>query len=196
MPQFSYRFSMVAAIFLSLLGCTLLLPIPARAQSSDGAQVQFPASSSFCVACQPAFATSACQTILNSIAQGSSTPISNTTLASCQCSSTFLSVYSSCVQCFKDTNQLSLVFGSSQAPTQASLQTYCNAAVGSQGTSTTTTTTTVTITKTSGSGKPTPTSNPSNPNSAIGLKVVYEGQPLAVYSALAAIVLAYMVMLS
>jgi len=193
MPQFSYRFSMVAAIFLSLLGCTLLLPIPARAQSSDGAQVQFPASSSFCVACQPAFATSACQTILNSIAQGSSTPISNTTLASCQCSSTFLSVYSSCVQCFKDTNQLSLVFGSSQAPTQASLLTYCSA-VGPQGTTTTTTVTTVTVTETSGSGKPTSTSNP---NSAMILKVAPEGQAsTVVYSVLAAVVLAYTVMLS
>lgn len=193
MPQFSFRFNMFAAILLSLLGCTLLLPIPARAQSGDGAQVQFPTSSSFCVACQPAFATSACQTILSSIAQGSSTPISNATLASCQCSSTFLSVYSSCVQCFKDTNQLSLVFGSSQAPTQASLQTYCNT-VGPQGTITTTTVTTVTVTKTSSSGKPTSTSNPS---SAMILKAAPEGQtPTVLYSVLAAVVLAYTVMLA
>ncbi|GJJ76233.1 hypothetical protein EMPS_08592 [Entomortierella parvispora] len=192
MPLNFSQLSMIAAIFLSLAWCTLL-PIPARAQSGDGTLVQFPASSSSCVACQPAFASSACQTILNSISQGSSNPISNATLASCQCSSTFLSLYSSCVQCFQDTNQVSLVFGSSQAPTQASLQTYCNA-VNPQGTTTTTTVTTVTVTKTSGSGKPTSTSNPS---SAMILRVTPEGQRWTVlYSVLAAAVLGYMVMLS
>lgn len=186
------RLSFLFAVLLLFLNCTLLLPIPARAQSGRGEQVQFPSSSSSCVVCQPAFASSACQTILDSISQGSSTPISNATLASCQCSNTFLKVYPSCVQCFKDTNQLSLVFGNSQAPTEASLQTYCSTA--SPQVPTTTTMTTVTVTKTSSTGKPTLTPSP---NKSISLRIkTGEGTLSFHYTVQAAVFLAYALLLS
>ncbi|KAF9967559.1 hypothetical protein BGZ70_009100 [Mortierella alpina] len=131
----SLRFVVAATVTLLLLGCGL--PIPVRAQSStssnttttasSGRQVQFPSNVSACVACKPAFASAACQTILDSIAKSSSTPISNNTLASCQCTGPFLSLYPDCLQCFKETNQLSMVFGGNKAPALVNLEAYCKA---------------------------------------------------------------------
>ncbi|KAK3809116.1 MAG: hypothetical protein JOS17DRAFT_845003, partial [Linnemannia elongata] len=129
LAQFLTRPAMLTTILLNLL--LTLLPIPSRAaetsNSSGGNQVQFPASSPSCVACQPAFSTPACQTILSSISSSSSSSLSNSTLAACQCSGSFLSLYSNCVKCFTETNQVSLVFGSPQAPPQSSLEDYCKA---------------------------------------------------------------------
>ncbi|KAF9941637.1 hypothetical protein BGZ67_004468 [Mortierella alpina] len=128
----SLHLVLAATATLLLLGCDL--PIPVRAQSSSnitavvgGHQVQFPSNVSACVTCKPAFASSACQSILESIAKSSSTPISNSTLASCQCTGSFLSLYPDCLQCFKETNQLRMVFGGNEAPALANLAAYCKA---------------------------------------------------------------------
>ncbi|KAF9119912.1 hypothetical protein BGW39_011808 [Mortierella sp. 14UC] len=152
------------------------LPIPSGAQSStSGNQVQFPSGSSSCAACQPAFVSPSCQTILTSISQSSAASLSNSTLASCQCSSTFLSLYPSCVKCFTETNQVSLVFGSAQAPAQSSLEAYCKAlpssvrVMGGSSTITTTVTKTTTIT---GS----PTASPTRPSAAVALTLKSGGQ--------------------
>ncbi|KAG0286751.1 hypothetical protein BGZ96_009200 [Linnemannia gamsii] len=154
--------TMLATLLLTTL---LILPIPSRAEN----QVQFPASSSSCIACQPAFSTPSCQTILDSIASQSSSSLSNSTLANCQCSGTFLSLYSSCVKCFTETNQVSLVFGSSQAPAQSSLEAYCKAvpaSVKNGGGKNPT----ITITRTTTSTVPVePTGEPNRPSSAMSL---------------------------
>ncbi|KAF9149174.1 hypothetical protein BG015_009046 [Linnemannia schmuckeri] len=175
---------------LILLATLTFLPIPSRAAESSNTeiQVQFPASSPACVACQPAFSSPACQTILDSIASSSSGSLSNSTLATCQCRGSFLSLYSSCVKCFTETNQVSLVFGSSQAPTQPSLEAYCksispSAQGGASATVTITKTTTSTVT---GS----PTASPTRPSSAMSLtKAVQSG--LGYYTVLAVACLAF-----
>ncbi|KAF8938230.1 hypothetical protein BGZ47_008666 [Haplosporangium gracile] len=173
-----------------LLFTTLaFLPIPSRAaeSSSSETQVQFPASSSSCVACQPAFSSPACQTILDSISSSSGS-LSNSTLASCQCSGSFLSLYLSCVKCFTETNQVSLIFGSSQAPAQSSLEAYCksiplSAQGGVSATVTITKTTTSTVTSS-------PTVSPTRPSSAMSLtKVIQSG--LGYYAVLAVACLAF-----
>ncbi|KAI8352609.1 hypothetical protein B0O80DRAFT_509355 [Mortierella sp. GBAus27b] len=116
---------------LVLLLIAIVLPIPVRPQVLSGRNVDrdtpvlFPSSIVSCVACKPAFSSPACQVILNAIAQSSVTPIPNTTLASCQCSGIFLALYDTCVRCFKETNQLNQVFGSSRIPTLSSLESYC-----------------------------------------------------------------------
>ncbi|KAG0327360.1 hypothetical protein BG004_002784 [Podila humilis] len=115
------------AVSLSSLLLLCLLPIPIRSQSA-GASVQFPTSSPACITCWPAFGSPACQEILTSIEQVSSEPISNATLTSCQCTGSFLSLYNTCVQCFTETRQLNLVFGSNQAPTLTSLESFCKSA--------------------------------------------------------------------
>ncbi|KAF9284035.1 hypothetical protein BGZ88_010188 [Linnemannia elongata] len=159
-------------LFTSLL---TFLPIPSRAaetsNGSGGNQVQFPASSSSCVACQPAFSSPACQTILSSISSSSSSSLSNSTLATCQCSGSFLSLYSSCVKCFTETNQVNLVFGRPQAPAQSSLEEYCKAMPtsvtvrgGGGGSASATITGTKTTTVT---GEP--TASPTRPSSALSL---------------------------
>lgn len=164
---------MLTTILLTSL--LTLLPIPSRAaetsNSSGGNQVQFPASSPSCVACQPAFSTPACQTILSSISSSSSSSLSNSTLAACQCSGSFLSLYSNCVKCFTETNQVSLVFGSPQAPPQSSLEDYCKAIPtsvtvrgGGGGSASATVTVTKTTTVTGG-----PTATPTRPSSAVSL---------------------------
>ncbi|KAF9290960.1 hypothetical protein BGZ68_005547 [Mortierella alpina] len=137
------RLVFAATVTLLLLSSTL--PIPIRAQSSSnttasgGRQVQFPSNVSACVACKPAFASSACQTILDSIAKSSSTPISNSTLANCQCTGPFLSLYPDCLQCFRETNQLNMVFGGNKAPALANLEEYCKALPSDHDESVTTT---------------------------------------------------------
>ncbi|KAG0040746.1 hypothetical protein BGZ82_010564 [Podila clonocystis] len=80
----------------ALLLC--VLPIPVRSQSSvpvstPGNQVQFPSTSASCSACKPAFNTAACKQILDSIEHSSMVPISNSTLTSCQCNGSFMSLY-------------------------------------------------------------------------------------------------------
>ncbi|KAG0261051.1 hypothetical protein BG011_001409 [Mortierella polycephala] len=147
-----------------------LLPIPVRAQSASASrkEVQFPVSSEVCTSCKPAFSTPACQTILHSISRSSSSPISNSTLSNCQCTDSFLSLYPTCVQCFSETNQMSLVFGSGQAPSLASLKAYCvNLPEKSSATATKTTTKESTTT---------PTTSPefegsATPNSALALRM-------------------------
>ncbi|KAG0075329.1 hypothetical protein BGZ90_009997 [Linnemannia elongata] len=160
--------------FLLFTFLLTFLPIPSRAaetsNGSGGSQVQFPASSSSCVACQPAFSSPACLTILNSISSSSSSSLSNSTLATCQCSGSFLSLYSSCVKCFTETNQVNLVFGSPQAPAQSSLEDYCKAMPtgvnvrGGGGSASATITVTKTTTVT---GEP--TASPTRPSSALSL---------------------------
>ncbi|KAK3826771.1 MAG: hypothetical protein J3R72DRAFT_12673 [Linnemannia gamsii] len=181
------------AMLFSLLFIVLTiadLPIYSGAQSSssgnnnnntnnndgNGKEVQFPSGYQSCVACESAFASPSCQTILTSISQSSSASLSNSTLASCQCSSTFLSSYSSCVKCFTETNQVSLVFGSAQAPAQSSLEAYCKAlplggvyVLGGSATATKTVTKTTTVT---GS----PTATPTRPSSAVALNWKSGGQ--------------------
>ncbi|KAF9306161.1 hypothetical protein BGZ74_007363 [Mortierella antarctica] len=115
----------------ALLLC--ILPIPVRTQSlapvsSPGNQVQFPSTSISCLNCKPAFNTAACKQILDSIEHTSTVPISNSTLTSCQCNGSFLSLYNTCVQCFTETDQMNLVFGSDQAPALASLEAFCKSA--------------------------------------------------------------------
>lgn len=159
---------------LFLISLLTFLPIPSRAaetsNSNGGNQVQFPASSPSCVACQPAFSSPACQTILSSISSSSSSSLSNSTLAACQCSSSFLSFYPSCVKCFTETNQVSLIFGSSQAPAQSSLEDYCKAMPtsatvrGGGGSASATITVTKTTTVTG-----VPTASPTRPSSALSL---------------------------
>ncbi|KAG0322213.1 hypothetical protein BGZ97_008177 [Linnemannia gamsii] len=152
-----------------LLTTTLfILPIPSRAEN----QVQFPASSPSCIACQPAFSTPSCQTILNSISSQSSGSLSNSTLANCQCSGAFLSLYSSCVKCFTETNQINLVFGSSQAPAQSSLEAYCKAVPASvkSGGGGGSGNPTITVTRTTTSTVSVePTGEPNRPSSAMSL---------------------------
>ncbi|KAF9538305.1 hypothetical protein EC957_006925 [Mortierella hygrophila] len=180
---------------LLLISLLTFLPIPSRAaetsNSSGGNQIQFPANSLSCVACQPAFSSSACQTILSSISSSSSSSLSNSTLAACQCSSSFLSLYSSCVKCFTETNQVSLVFGSPQAPAQSSLEDYCKAmptsvAVQGGGGSASAT---ITVTKTTtATGEP--TTSPTRPSSAMSL--IKGGQlGLGYYAALTIACLAF-----
>ncbi|KAI7826923.1 hypothetical protein BC939DRAFT_446226 [Gamsiella multidivaricata] len=91
----SSRLLLLDVLALLLIAC--ILPIPVRSQSYA---VQFPTSTASCVTCMPAFATAPCQTILNSIGQSSNGSISTSILAECQCTGTFLTLYSSCVQCF------------------------------------------------------------------------------------------------
>ncbi|KAG0259213.1 hypothetical protein BGZ95_004742 [Linnemannia exigua] len=154
------------------------------------------AISQSCVACESAFASPSCQTILTSISQSSSASLSNSTLASCQCSNTFLSSYSSCVKCFTETNQVSLVFGSTQAPAQSSLEAYCKAlpsgaihVVDVSGTATKTITKTTTVT---GS----PTATPTRPSSAVALNWNSGGQSgLMLYGGLMVTSLAFFTML-
>ncbi|KAF9087934.1 hypothetical protein BGX23_007739 [Mortierella sp. AD031] len=167
-----------AKLALFLIGALLfaLLPIPSRAQSSSGKEVQFPSSNPSCIACQPAFSSPSCKTILDSISLASSGSISNSTLTSCQCSGSFLSLYSSCVKCFTETSQVSLVFGSSQAPAQSSLEAYCKSvptanAMTVHGGTTKTVTKTTTITST-----PTASPSPINPSSAMSLRSGYDSQ--------------------
>ncbi|KAG0353734.1 hypothetical protein BGZ54_002085, partial [Gamsiella multidivaricata] len=156
--------------------------------------VQFPTSTASCVTCMPAFATAPCQTILNSIGQSSNGSISTSILAECQCTGTFLTLYSSCVQCFTETDQLEMVFGSNQAPSSSSLDTYCKALSRNSGPlGTTTVTKTVTRTTTT-TMTATGTSLPTNPSSATTLKVYQEGQPMGAVTmctVVAGIVLAY-----
>ncbi|KAF8939591.1 hypothetical protein EDD21DRAFT_414350 [Dissophora ornata] len=192
----TFRSLVFSMLLFTLL--TSILPIPARSQSSNsGIQVQFPTSSAACVACKPAFSTAACQTILNSITQGSTAPISNTTLTACQCSPSFLSLYNTCVQCFTETNQVDIVFGSNQAPSQSSLDTYCKSF--SSGQATVTVTMTVTKTTHTPTSTSTSTSTPSNPSSATALKVYHEGQPanaVMMYTVVAVMALVYFSILS
>ncbi|KAF9140210.1 hypothetical protein BGX30_006880 [Mortierella sp. GBA39] len=183
---------------LLLISLLTFLPIPSRAaetsNSSGGNQVQFPVNSPSCVACQPAFSSPACQTILSSISSSSSSsssPLSNSTLAACQCNGSFLSLYSSCVKCFTETNQVSLVFGSSQAPAQSSLEDYCKAmptgviVQGGGGSASATITVTKTTTVT---GEP--TTSPTRPSSAMSL--IKGGQlGLGYYAVLAVACLAF-----
>ncbi|KAG0034612.1 hypothetical protein BGZ81_003925 [Podila clonocystis] len=120
-----FHFAMTA---LALILC--VLPIPVRTQSlvpvsTPGNQVQFPSTSASCSACQPAFNTAACKQILDSIEHSSTVPISNSTLTSCQCNGSFMSLYNTCTQCFTETDQTNLVFGSNQAPALASLEAFC-----------------------------------------------------------------------
>ncbi|KAI1306538.1 hypothetical protein EDD11_004726 [Mortierella claussenii] len=185
--------SLVLGILVVL--CVIsILPIPVRSQSSSGTQVQFPSSSTACTSCKPAFSSIACQSILNSIAASPSKPMQNTTLAECQCTGSFLALYNTCVQCFQETNQLSLIFGSSQPPTQASLNAYCNTL-----TMVTTITKTITMTTTTTTATSTPTST-SNPSSATSLKMYHEAQTvggmLMMYIVVAAVALAYFAVLS
>ncbi|KAG0092037.1 hypothetical protein BGZ93_005102 [Podila epicladia] len=112
----------------ALLLC--IIPIPVRTQSlapvaSLANQVQFPSTSASCPDCKPAFNTAACKQILDSIEHSSTVPISNSTLTSCQCNDSFLSLYYTCVQCFTETDQMNLVFGSDQAPALTSLEAFC-----------------------------------------------------------------------
>ncbi|KAF9190983.1 hypothetical protein BGZ51_008001 [Haplosporangium sp. Z 767] len=157
-------------ILIVLVTVASLLPIPVRAQSTTASrkEVQFPASSDACTSCKPAFSTPACQTILHSISQSSTSPISNSTLSNCQCTDSFLSLYPTCVQCFSETNQMRLVFGSGQAPSLASLKAYCDSLPEK---------TSATATKTmSKESTPTPTASPEfedapTPNSALALRM-------------------------
>ncbi|KAG0313556.1 hypothetical protein BGZ99_008747 [Dissophora globulifera] len=174
--------------------------------SGAGSQVQFPSTTSACLVCKPAFTDNpTCQLILDSIALGPTTFISNTTLAVCQCTPSFLSLYSNCVQCFTETNQVDLVFGSSQVPTQASLDTYCrsfSAQQPQQQQASSGVTVTKTVTKTSSTtATHSPTSSPSNPSSATAVKVYNgKGQPVGaaimVYTAVTMLALAYFSVLS
>lgn len=126
-PRWFHYAMAVSALFLCIL------PIPVRTQSSvrvssPGSQVQFPPTSASCLACKPAFNTAACKQILDSIEHSSTVPISNSTLTSCQCNGSFLSLYNTCVQCFSETDQMNLVFGSNQAPALTSLEAFCKSA--------------------------------------------------------------------
>lgn len=156
------------------------LPIPVRSQAlvgrdlSSGTPVLFPSSTASCVTCKPAFASPACQEILHAIAQSSIRPISNATLATCQCSETFLALYDTCVQCFKETDQLKEVFGSNRAPSLSSLEVYCESKVP-EPIMTTVIAGTTTI-KTSPTSTLTETPTPTNPSSATALKAYHEGE--------------------
>ncbi|KAF9977364.1 hypothetical protein BGZ73_006233 [Actinomortierella ambigua] len=136
-----------------------ILPIPSRGQASNpesnvsgsagSGVIEFPSSVPSCTTCKPAFASAACQQILASISEraqagGSTTisaAISNETLIGCQCQRTFLDAYSACVDCFFQTDQLDLVFGSTgfegqnsqQLPSQEGLENYCKLAVTESG---------------------------------------------------------------
>ncbi|KAF9158893.1 hypothetical protein DFQ26_007119 [Actinomortierella ambigua] len=143
------------------------LPIPSRGQASTSnggggsgnGFIDFPSSVPSCATCEPAFASPACQQILDSIAEraqseSSSTTstmtmtVSNATLIACQCHPTFLDAYPSCVDCFLQTDQLEIVFGKmtqgptradasrAQVPTQQGLEAYCELALSENATAT------------------------------------------------------------
>ncbi|KAF9898827.1 hypothetical protein BX616_003565 [Lobosporangium transversale] len=162
--------SMLLSVSIFLLA-SVILPIPVRPQPENGVQVRFPTSSLACNTCKPAFSTEACKKILDSIVRSSTVPISNKTLAECQCTGTFLSVYDMCVECFRETNQLTLMLGSDNPPSQASLSAYCSS-MGPIDSTTTITTVTKTVTHTS-------TSTPTSTSSATSLKAYQEGQLVA-----------------
>lgn len=176
-----------------MLLVVVVLPIPVRSQlsSSSLTPVLFPSSTASCVHCKPAFASPACQVILGAIAVSSTTPISNATLAACQCSETFLSLYDTCVQCFRETNQLKNVFGSNRAPPPlSSLEAYCKSAEAVLETAPELTTTTI---GTSPASTLIVTST-SNPSSGTALKLYHEGQPASAVmmcTIVAAMTLAY-----
>lgn len=168
----------------ALLLC--ILPVPVRTQSSvpvasPGNQVQFPPTSASCTACKPAFNSAACKQILSSIEHSSTVPISNSTLTSCQCTGSFLSLYNTCVQCFTETDQMDLVFGSSRAPALASLEAFCKSAPIAVPVQVTTHIPTLPKDKNQPSVTPTATAipTPTNPSSATAKK------PLKVLSNLA-----------
>ncbi|KAF9389561.1 hypothetical protein CPB97_011098 [Podila verticillata] len=170
----------------ALLLC--ILPVPVRTQSSvpvasPGNQVQFPSTSASCTACKPAFNSAACKQILDSIQHSSTAPISNSTLASCQCTGSFLSLYNTCVQCFTETDQMDLVFGSSQAPALASLEAFCKSAPIAVPVQVTIHTPTLSKDKNKPSVTLTATPTPTNPSSATAKR------PLMVLSSLASALL-------
>ncbi|KAG0240261.1 hypothetical protein BGW41_007100 [Actinomortierella wolfii] len=113
------------------------LPIPSRAQTDsekDELPVKFPVSISSCVSCKPSFfASPACVDILALIAERTNDPSSsavsavpNDTVFACQCNPSFKIAYGRCLDCFRRTNQLGLVFGDpTLVPSPEGIEAYC-----------------------------------------------------------------------
>ncbi|KAF8986677.1 hypothetical protein BGZ52_008135 [Haplosporangium bisporale] len=168
-PHWFHYATAVSALLLCFL------PVPVRTQSSvpvasPGNQVQFSPTSASCTACRPAFNSAACKQILDSIQHSSTAPISNSTLTSCQCTGPFLSLYNTCVQCFTETDQMDLVFGSNRAPALASLEAFCKSAPIAVPVLVTTHTPTLSKDKNEPSVTLTATPIPTNPSSATAKK--------------------------